>query len=262
MPLKAIITKEAHAALAPALQSEYVEKDGRYMLAVEAVEGYGLDSIEKLRGALEKERNRGDEAERKLTAFKDLDPVKAREALGKLDEIANWKPDEKTREAVQAQIRKQEEAFTAKLAEATKRGDSYEQKYRQTLLSNAATAAIARSGGNPDLLASIVMGRLGVVSENGSDAVVVLGDDGSPKISGKPGNLGRMTVEEFVSSMAEDKRYAPAFAGNGPSGAGSRQSSEGASGAIRLSSADARDPARYRAAKAEAEKTGRPFEIV
>lgn len=261
MALKAILSKDDHAKLAPALQGEYTEKDGKFFLSVETVDGYGIDDVARVKGALEKERNLRESAEKKLQAFSDIDPAKAREALGKLDEIAKWNPDEKTREAVAAQIKKQEEAFTAKLSEATKRGDLFEKKFRDTLIRNEAMAAIAQTGGNVDLLSPIVMGRLGVLSENGSDAVVVLGDDGSPRISGKPGNLGRMSVAEYVSSMAEDKRFAAAFAGSGPTGAGSRPAGGASGGAVRLSLADARDAGKYAAARAQAEKSGVPLEI-
>ncbi|HNU83924.1 MAG TPA: hypothetical protein PKO05_10875, partial [Thermoanaerobaculia bacterium] len=123
-----------------------------------------------------------------------------------------------------------------------------------------AVRAIAAAKGDPDLLLPHVLASVEVVEEGDEFVARVL----DPKERGKHrfDSKGEyMTISELVTADLRE-RFPRAFEGSGTGGSGATGSagSEGG-GAIVLSLDQAKDPATYRRAKAEAEKRGVPLRL-
>ena len=113
-----------------------------------------------------------------------------------------------------------------------------------------ATRAILAEHGEPELLLLHVSPRLQVERAGEGFAVRVVDADGRPREMRE----GPVTVRNFVREMKYGK-LAAAFSGTGSSGSGaSAESAHGTPWVI--SRADAQNPAKYRTAKAAAQKAG------
>ncbi len=265
--LKAVI--ESVEGLAPELVEHYVEKDGKHFLAVESIDGLELSDARGLKSALSKEKENGKVLKKSLETFGDLDPIKAREALSKMDEYLNWTPDDKTREANEAfetkitdKLEKERKKQTAKFEEEqgklTIRNKLLEGELHNTKINMAAHKAITDAGGVPDLLMHKVTSAMQIREENGKFEVVVVNEAGEPKLTSKPGEYGtNMTVDEFVAELKEVEVLAPAFKGSGATGGGATSSSSvTSSSAHTITEKEAADFPTYRRKRAAAEKAG------
>ncbi|MBN2312360.1 MAG: hypothetical protein JXM79_00430, partial [Sedimentisphaerales bacterium] len=103
MALAAIIKDEAYNGLSNDLKKEYVKQDdGTYRLDVTPVGDFALENVKGLKTALSSERTAREAAETKLKSFDGLDGAKARDALKKVEEMTNWKPEDKVKEQIEA----------------------------------------------------------------------------------------------------------------------------------------------------------------
>lgn len=236
MSLKAVL--DSIDGVATELLEHYVEKDGKHFLAVDSVDGLELSDPRGLKSALAKEKSNAAKSKKSLDAFGDLDPIAAREALGKMDEIANWTPDEKAKE-MQAAFESQ---LTSKLdKERTQQLSKFETEQKKlsdrntvlvnqlnnSLINMAASKAIIDADGEPDLLLHKVVGSMKIVEEDGKFTAVVIEADGTPRMSTKPGNYeDHMTIEEFIEELKEKPSLKPAFKGTGQTGTGAKPSSK------------------------------------
>jgi hypothetical protein len=119
----------------------------------------------------------------------------------------------------------------------------------------AAIDAITKLGANTTLLLPHVMGSIDVKEVDGETVVRVVDGKGNALVADGSGTP--MTVEQFVESLREKPDFAGAFPPSGSSGGGARGTANVNGGqVIVLTEAEGRDPVRYRAAKAEAEKRG------
>lgn len=124
------------------------------------------------------------------------------------------------------------------------------------MIENKGRAALESHKGSATLLLPHIMKKVKLIEEDGKFRTQVLTPDGDPRIPGEDGKP--FSIESLVGEMKEDKLFAAAFAGSGASGSGAEGGGgSGANGAIILKGDDARDTLKYRAAKLEAEKTGR-----
>lgn len=271
MALKAVLSAAEFDKLGDALKSEYKKGEGgKYVLDVAEVDGYGLDHISPLKNALE--RAKGDRAAlaERIAAIEDLekDPKTAREAMAKWKEIANWTPDEKIKAQIAEHVRQVKEKYDGELTASGKQVEKLRAVVDKALRKSAAEAAIVAKGGKPKLLLSTVLDHLKLEEKDGDFRVSVVGPDGTPRITRKKTTDGTpvdapMALDELVETLKNDPEFAPAFAGSGPGGAGTPPpGAAGATSGYRISRADAQDPAKYRAAKAEAAKAGKAVEIV
>jgi hypothetical protein len=257
MAMKAKLTTEEHAQLSPEFQKEYVEKDGTFVLDVTPVDGLALDDARGLRSALQKERENVAERDRQLRDFKDLDPTKAREALTKVEEMANWKPEDKVREQIEAQSRQLTEKHEREIAAKDTEINDLTGQLESHLVDAVATAALTEHKGNVKLLLPHIRSKTKVMRENGKFVARVIGEDGNTLVSMKQGSTDPMGVTELVGEMKNDPTFAPAFIGVDASGPGvSPHVKRTASGVHVISAADAAEPAKYRAAKEAARKAG------
>ncbi len=81
--------------------------DEGFVPNVKKKQGFALENVDGLRNTASKRKTLLEQAEAKLAAYQldggeYLDPAVAKDALTKLDEIRNFNPDEKTREAIKA----------------------------------------------------------------------------------------------------------------------------------------------------------------
>lgn len=258
MALKAVLTEEAWQKLAKELQAEYTkDQKGRYVLAVEPVEGFSLEDVAGLKTSLGRERTTREEFERRLKDLEGLDPAKAREALAKLEEMKNWSPEEKVREQVAARERALTEKYQGEVAKAQEKLTKAQAALERNLKTAAATAAIAKAKGVPELLLPHVLNRLKVVPNGDDYGLKVLGMDGNPMVSMRQGHHGDATVEELVELLKADATFGRAFEGAGSAGGGTTPLPGGNGGAYRITEDDARDPGKYQAAREAAQKAGK-----
>lgn len=268
MALKARIDEETHASLDPTIQSEYKKDDDGFVLDVESVEGYGLGNIGTLETTLGKVRKDKREAEAKLKLFKDMDAEEAREALEfhakykdvNLEDLSER--EARLKEKYEGDIKKLKTDHKVELDTARNETKSVEGELTRTTVRSQAAKAIANAKGSVELLLPIVEGRVRARRDGDRRVVEVLGADGEPRMSTKPGSTDLMSIDELVEEMRKDDKYLRAFDGVNASGSGADANSRhNTSSTVRISGDAAKDPRQYRAAKAEAEKTGREFVV-
>lgn len=278
MALPAIVDEDGLAQLPEAVRSEYAQaEDGSYQLQVDPGEsGLQLADVGQLQKSLQAARGDAKKARSELTKFKDIDPDKAREALDLQQkfEAGELEDDQKSRlaqaekalsEKYEAQRQQLEKKLQAAVEEKDKREQQLMQKVRSATVDSAVQAAIAEHGAGEfsELLTPAIQKRVEMVEDDdGNFSVAIMGDDGQPMLSRRPGaSTQPMTVGEYVESLKEKKAYAPLFPGSGSTGTGSTSSSPGegrisSGGTIRLSREQSKDPQVYREAREQAAKTG------
>lgn len=238
---KPFVTKEEFDKLPEVLRKEYKQEegnDGRFMLIVEAQDGWALEDVAGLKSALSKKTQEAREAKAATAAEKARAEAAEADAL----ELKKGGGDDKKKvdELVASKTRQIEEKYAAEVKARDQRIGQLQGLVQTHVLQATAAAAIAKHGGSPDLLGPHVMGRLRVeeVEDAGELRVVVLSQDRkTPQISLKQGSTAPMDADELVESMRKDKTFAPCFAGSQTQGGGSAPKG-GASGAPKGPKAD------------------------
>lgn len=219
MALKAMLMSVA--GLAPEVARLYRQDGERFILDVEPSDGYALENIEGLKKTLGKEISSRKAAEQKLEAFADLDPATARSALEKVEQMKNWKPEEKVKEQLNATVADIQKKYDEDKKKLSSDNDFLTRQLEQALVVSAATQAIAAEKGIPELLMPHVMQRTKVLREGDKMVVQVLNEAGNPDLDFVNGQAMPKTVEGLVKSMKDHKVYGRAFEPGGSSGAGS-----------------------------------------
>ncbi len=233
MALKAKITKEEHAKLPALVQAEYVDKDGVYLLQVEAVDGIALEDITGLKSALGSERQRAKELENLSAKFKDLDPDKAREALAKMADLASGKGDEKLKAQLEAVTAQLAQKHAGELSALQGENKSLMDQITDVLRDQTARVAIRAAGATDtgsELLFPKVRERIRVEKNSaGKFVAVVVDDKGNPQITNRSGSHEAMGIGELVETFK--KPFAMCFQGSGATGSGAPgKGSEGKNG--------------------------------
>jgi len=276
--LKAVVTKDEYSALDPAIQELYGDETGdKRVLAVTSVDGMELADTKSLRTALQSERSKREAADKAVKRFGDLDPEAARSALEKVDEIANWDPDEKLKKAkgeFEAKVKAQFDAEHAKhlakhqadLGEVTKERDLLDSQLATTLVDAALTKAITDAEGSVNLLIHPLKAMVKMkVLDDGRRVPIVVDPDGTERISSKTGAVEPMGMDELVAEFKADAAYAPAFKGTGTSGSGATgggATGAAGSGQFTITAEAARDTRAYREVRDRAEKAGKTVTIL
>lgn len=261
MALAAIIKKDAWDGLSDELKKEYrPQEDGTYLLDVAPVGDFALENVKGLKSALSAERASREKAEGLVKAFEGLDPEKARSALKKVEEMANWKPEDKVREQIEDKHKTELKALQDRLDKRTS-------QVEKMLVEASALKALADAKGNAELLLPHVKAATRLrETENGEFVVEVVGVDGNVRISPATGKTGPMSIEELVAEMKQSATYGVCFEGTGASGSGATGSvggtPPGRTSGYTINATDARDPAKYRAAKEAAAKAGVTLQMV
>lgn len=279
---KAEVKAEEFDALPEALQAEYkpVEgQDGVYRLEVSPVNGLQLTNPTKLQTALQKERSALEDLRKKFKPFESLDPDETSKALEHFNKFKDGEIPDEAKEriaALETQLKDKYEKLSAQEREKlTKDLNALKDRYEatkgqlhKTTVQSKALSAIHKLGGNDRLLLPIVTQRVRPKErDDGSWEYEVIGDDGTPRLSTKSGSSDPMSIEEYVEELKNDDGYAQAFSGSSASGSGSTGGSGGggggaSNGIFKISAADAKNPTKYQAARAQADKQGARLEIV
>lgn len=265
MALAAIIKQEVFDGLGDEIKKEYKKQDdGTFMLDVTPTDDFALENVKGLKTALSSERSAREEAEKKIKAFDGLDADKAKDALKKIEEMANWKPEDKVKEQIEAIKNQLTEKHQGELGKKEESLKSLTGQLEKVMIEAAAIKAIAENKGSSALLLPHVKSATRMrQTDKGGFVVEVVGEDGNFRISPASGSTAPMTISELVTEMKTQETFAPAFEGSGASGSGASGSSgtQIKNGVHIISQADAKDPNKYRTAKEAATKAGSQLQI-
>lgn len=267
--LPATVTAQEFAALPPTDQAHFVKLDnGTFRADIKPSGGLALEDASGLRSALESERTEVKSHKTRLAQFEGLDPVAAREALSNVEAMKNWTPEKKVQEKINDTEKQVTDKFTKQVDAEKQRAEKYRTNYQKTIRTNQLLEAIGKHDGVQEILIP-VLERMTVVEEQPDGSMVTRVIDektGNIRLSQRTGATGNMEVEELVEALKTDIKspYRVAFRAGVKSGSGQGRTDVGGgnAGSLRISASDARDPAKYRAAKAEAAKLGVPLEMV
>lgn len=195
MALKRKISKEVYEKLSDVLKSEYVEKDGSYVLDVD-----GDDGFEAIKAEKQKEATRRREAEAKLREAEDaLEELKTGNARKTGDVAAIEK-------SWQDKLTAKESEFAGKM---TKRQTQIDRLMRD---STAAQIA-AEISTVPGVMKRAVLDRLTIEYDSNDEPTLRILDE-----AGKP---SAKTVDDLKTEFRTNKEYAPIIKASAGSGGGS-----------------------------------------
>lgn len=245
------------------LATLYTEQDGRFYLQVEATDGYALENVQGLKSSLQKERNTAKALGKQLASFDGLDAGEARTAIEQLALGSSKNADETKAQidALKNQLGKKHgeeiEALNNQLSAMT-------DQMSHELIKSKAIEALAKHGGNAELLMPHLMSQTKLEENDGRYSAVVIDNNGDVRISSQANSMDNMTIDELVTSMRASDTFAPAFTGSGATGSGASgsQATRGSNGAITLTYEQAKNADTYREAQARAEKAGSQVQIL
>jgi hypothetical protein len=235
----------------------YVEKDGKYVLDLDADGDDG-----KLAGALEKERQQRKTIEKTLSDLRKnldgLDPAKAREALATLAELEE-KADlgeipEGLKAKIDAIVRKRTDRmatdYQTRLTAAEEKLKGANSQLEELLIDNALRAEAVKHGVRSTAVDDVVLYGRTVFRLKDGKPVPMKGEE---VLYGKEPNKP-LTPEEWIAERSKDRPHWFEASGGGgtPPAGGGRQTGKDVS----LTRDEAKDPQRYRAAKEQAAKAG------
>jgi len=260
--LKAKLTKNEYDALPEAKREDYRQEGEEWFLDAE-----GIEDVSGLKSALRKQQEENkkikDEQRARADLYKDLDPEKAREAMKKLEELENkslmdeGKFEELFAKRTEAMKRDHENQLTAvqkSLDGEKQRNGVLESQLSRTLINTE----LVRNAGDLKIKSEFVD-----LLQLRAEKDWTLDEHGNPvwKVNGeiKYGKDGQpATMQEYLGEIVKSRpTMLEPSSGGGANGSGPRLNG----GAFVLSREEAKDPAKYRAAKAQAEKVGASFQI-
>lgn len=233
MAIKAIIAKleDANENVRSLYRAGTAEEgaEGKFVLDVEAADGFNLENVSGLKTALSAERSTTGQLRGQLKAFEGLDPEKARAAIAKVEELGTLDPkkdvDRLVEEKVQAQLGQITERHNGELETERKAREKREALLRTTLVKDAALNAIIAEKGDPDLLLPHVLPAIKLDLEEQDDKLVpkirILDAAGNVRIGDSAG--GNMTIEQLVGEMKKHEKFSRLFEGSGHQGTGAEQ---------------------------------------
>jgi hypothetical protein len=241
---------------------EEIDEQYRSLYSEDEAEGFvlsvsidGMLTEEEVKGLKENKDSvlaqlaKANERNRELTdQLKKAQDAEAKRRKAKAEEEGDYK----------ALLQQQEDNFKAQLAEKDSEIAGLTEHLVMEKIDKTATEAIAAAKGSvPVLLPHVKNACRCVKGDDGEYRVEVLEEGKRPRLSTN-GNL--MTISELVEEMKSSEHFGMCFEGNGATGGGATGShGRDSSGAVVLRGEDRRDTAKYRAAKAEAEKRGVPL---
>jgi len=211
MPLKAKITKEEHAALIKELQSEYVEKDGGYVLTVEgfvpATEFNGMkQKVEEFRDrnrALNREVEDLKPKAARADAFGDLDPDETKTIVAKIKEKGGKGKENDIDEIVQRAVAAAVKPLSEKLTATEQKAIDAERRAADEAF-NSQIGAVARKKGARDGSLGYLVTKARDKFEYKNGAIVAKEGVYSPDDPTKP-----LDPDEFFTQVARTE--APLF---------------------------------------------------
>jgi hypothetical protein len=217
MSLPAIV--DSLDGLSEDIAKEYKDNGkGKFILDVTPVGTVALEDVGGLKSSLMKERKEREIAVNALKKFEGIeDPEAAKEALTKLDEVKNWKPDEKVEQMMKARtadlVTKHKKELDAKDTEF----NSVEKQLQKHLIDDAITKAVIAEKGKVNILSPHLRAHVKMKNVNGIRVPSVVDEAGNERVNNS-GNL--MTIQELVSEYKANEEFAVAFEATGTTGSG------------------------------------------
>jgi hypothetical protein len=245
MPLDAVVTDIS--TLEETVRPLYTQKDGKFVLDVKPVDGFALEDIRGLRGALDSERAAKGTLESKLRAFDGLDPAAARQAIAtaqmygeitpdqakaaladvarltaidpakEADKIVQSKVDAAKR-GLQGEFTSKENEYKGQIEALTGKANGLTEQLRTLLVSNEIKAQIARLkvvDGLEDAAELLAEKSIRTVEKDGKFQVQVVDAQGNMRHKIVGTEAVPMTVADL---MDEIKQTRPAFFQADPKG--------------------------------------------
>lgn len=227
MAVKAIV--EAIDQVPEPLRALYKEHEGKFILQVEPVDGFGIEDVSGLKNTLSKEMTKRKEFEKIASKFKDIDPDKAREAISKLDEFATFDPTKEADKIAQAKVEAVRSQLVDKhskeMAALLDRNGQQTKAIENLLIDQAATVALTSAKGSVELLLPHVQRHARVREVDGRYVVEIVDKDGNVRIGDAKGTP--MTLDGLVHELKQSEQFGRAFDGTGQGGSGMRPGNNG-----------------------------------
>lgn len=237
MALKAVL--ESVDDLSDEIKGHYVEKDGKFVLDVEATDGYALEDVSGLTKALETERGQRKTYEKevrdlkaKIEAYGDADPDKVQEALKTAKELAEGKLENETQAKWEARERQLIEQHEKQVADLQKQVQSYRGRIIHLGVDAEVEKALDQlvqdghelhAGARSILLDHARKQVQAEIADDGALKVSVVDENGNPRIKDAQGN--EMGIPDLVGKLPETMPFA--FKASGAQGSGSSQNPGG-----------------------------------
>lgn len=264
MALLAIVNQGVFEKLPEPVKTEYKKQDdGSYLLDVTSVNDYALENVKGLKSALGSERTAREKLENSVKAFEGLDATAAKEALKKIKELGELPTEGKVKEQIESLKKQLEEKHKGELGVKDTSITTLTKQLEKLMIEASAIKAISEHKGNIELLLPHVKSNVKMKQlQSGEFVVEVVDEKGQARISPATGQTGPMSIAELIAEMKTKNTFAPAFEGTGASGSGATGTGVKIQNGVHiLSVADAKDPAKYRAAKEAAAKAGSQLQI-
>jgi len=223
------------------IKEHYVERDGKFYLDVSKVDGLAVEDVTGLKSTVEKLRTKERELTQALKSandeitnlsdkYKDIDPVAAKSALDKLEEIQNWDGETKIRESVNLATTTTEKKMQGKIddlvAKQTKivtdlqsELNNSQSQLQDAIVVTKIVEAVNKEGGDVTLLMPHVRSQVRMVKDNnGKFKPEVIKPDGTLRVGDNSGN--DMTIQQLVQEMKTQDTFAAAFPGANKTGSG------------------------------------------
>lgn len=205
-----------------ALRPLYVEKDGKFSLNVE-----GVEDTSSLKGALEKERKRANDAEKQRKAWEKIgkSPEEIQSLLDAQEEAERKKAEEA---GDHAKILKQHQDKWAKdKAELEAELNAARASERGAIIGNSVMGALTKEGATEegvDLLPDRLSNRIKFETRDGKRVLKIMQADGETPMAGS-GAEGSATIDDLVKEAKQ--KWPSLFKGAGSSGGGTPHGSGG-----------------------------------
>lgn len=198
-----------------ALKGEYAEKDGKFHLNVD-----GIEDTSGLKSALDKERTKARDLEKK---------VKKWEALGKSDEeIAQLLADHEEAERKKAEgegdfdkvLKQHQDKWAKEKADLERELNASRASERGAIIETSVLGALTKAGATEeglDLLPDRLAGRIHLETVEGKRVLKIMQADGETPMAGS-GKEGLATFDDLVKEAAS--KWPSLFKGSGQSGSG------------------------------------------
>lgn len=178
-----------------------------------------------LTSALQKERDTAKTREKVLSAFGDITPTQAKDALKRLEAISKDDPEGKVKAAIAEREAQLIQTHETAIGEVIKDRDFWRNQSINSSIDSLTDAAIAEHKGNLTLLRPVVRKYIKAEVTDGKLVHSIVDDNGIARIGGtKDGAAVPMTASQLVKELKNRPDLAPAFGASGQSGGGTNGS--------------------------------------
>lgn len=229
---------------------------------------YAAEDVSSLKWALSQEKEKASSLKAKASEFEGVDLAAIKQMEKEYERLKKSGGDNKN---IDDALKVAKEELAALHSGEKEQWNSRETKLmdqiQKLMITDRATSAILEHKGNVKLLLPHVVNMMTVVEDDGHFETRIKNPDGKGhRISMKSGtDQTYMQPVELVEGLKDIDDFSSAFQGSGASGSGS-SGSDGTGGSpgasVKLSEQDALDVRKYRKAREEAEKTGKPLELL